>query len=67
VSGFFAGCPGFSIPDFLRLKYYRLLIYQLAHWRIRDTFGYDFLNDQAQIRTTAGIIPSVCGRWSLSG
>jgi hypothetical protein len=30
-------------------------------------FGYDILNNQVQIRTTAGIIPSACGRWSLSG
>jgi len=49
-----------------RLKYYCLYFFglisrQLAHKRITGTFGNDFLNDQVQIRTTAGIIPWACG------
>jgi len=58
--------PGFLFPDFLRLKYSRLIIYQLRT-RASGTLSETILNDQVQIRTTAGIIPSARGRWSLSG
>jgi hypothetical protein len=59
--------PGILNPGFPSPEIFSADNLPTAHWRIRDTFGNDFLNDKVQIRTTAGIIPSVCGRSSLPG